>query len=133
MSTSHLQPGQIAELRALLIAERDRLRARGGLPPSEELEVGDAQDHATEEAELERAMLVGDHDRARLAEITAALLRMDDGSYGVCEETDEPIPFARLKLEPTARYTVEALELLEDERRRNGIVGTSNDEEEQPY
>lgn len=132
MSTSHLQPAQIAELRAQLLAERDRLHARGGLPPSEDLEVGDAQDHANEEAELERAMLVGDHDRARLAEITAALQRMDDGSYGICEETDEPIPFARLKLEPTARYTVEALELLEEERRRDRVNGNES-EEEQPY
>ncbi|HWB76156.1 MAG TPA: TraR/DksA family transcriptional regulator [Nannocystaceae bacterium] len=130
MSTSHLQPGQLAELRALLLAERDRLRARAGLPPAEELEVGDAQDHANEEAELERAMLVGDHDRARLAEIAAALLRMDDGSYGTCEETDEPIPFARLKLEPTARYTVEALELLEEERRRDRVSGNESDEDQ---
>jgi DnaK suppressor protein len=132
MSTSQLQPGQIEELRALLIAERDRLHARAGLPPGEELEVGDAQDHANEEAELERAMLVGDHDRARLAEIAGALLRIETGSYGICEETDEPIPFARLKLEPTARYTVEALELLEEERRRDRVAGTSSDEE-QPY
>jgi DnaK suppressor protein len=39
-----------------------------------------------------------------------------DGTYGVCEETDEPIPVGRLRLEPTARYTVEAQEDLEAEK-----------------
>jgi DnaK suppressor protein len=132
MSPSHLQPRQLEELRAQLVEERDRLHARAGLPPSGHVEVGDAQDHAAEEAEHDRAMQLGNHERARLGEIRAALARMDDGSYGVCEETGEAIPFARLKLEPTTRYTVEAQELLEDERKRERLAGNEG-EDEQPY
>ena len=43
-------------------------------------------------------------------------------------ETDEPIPFARLRAEPTTRYTVEALELLEEERARGQVQGHAPDE-----
>ncbi|MCA9712379.1 MAG: TraR/DksA C4-type zinc finger protein, partial [Myxococcales bacterium] len=68
------------------------------------------------------------HHDARLREVEAALQRMDDGTYGICEETDEPIPFARLHAEPTTRYTVEALELLEQEHAREQAQGHAPDE-----
>jgi DnaK suppressor protein len=54
-----------------------------------------------------------------MREVDAALARMDDGSYGVCEETGDPIPFGRLSAEPTARFTVEAQEQLEHENDRD--------------
>ena len=83
-------------------------------------------------AQFEQSIRVSDHDRMHLVEIEAALARMDDGTYGICEETGDPIPFARLLLEPTTRYTVEALEVIEDERRR-GEVSDRGADEEQPY
>ena len=55
----------------------------------------------------------------RLREVEAALARMDDGTYGICEETGDPIPYGRLLAEPTARYTIEAQELLEREDQRD--------------
>src|SRR5688500_3359734 len=119
MTASHLDSRQIQELRAQLVEERDRLRARSGMLESDTVEVGDVNDRAAEEEQMERSIRVGDHERAHLAEIEAALVRIENGSYGICEETGDPIPFARLKLEPTTRYTVEALEVLEDERRRD--------------
>ena len=42
-------------------------------------------------------------DREALGEINAALQRIDDGSYGLCEQCGTPIPFARLQAIPTAR------------------------------
>ncbi|MBC8069083.1 MAG: TraR/DksA family transcriptional regulator [Deltaproteobacteria bacterium] len=134
MST-HLNAEQLKELRNLLSAERDRLRGRMGMPDANGVvEVGDAQDRASEEEQFENSIRVGDHERTHLLEIEAALVRMDSGSYGVCEETGDPIPFARLKLEPTTRYTVDALEVLEQERNRDRIAGREPDEnDEQPY
>ncbi|MBK8240365.1 MAG: TraR/DksA C4-type zinc finger protein [Deltaproteobacteria bacterium] len=62
-------------------------------------------------------------------------MRMREGDYGICEETGEPIPFARLRSEPTTRYTVEALEDLERERARDRTSsgGDDDDDDQQPY
>jgi DnaK suppressor protein len=50
-----------------------------------------------------------------LAEVEAAIHRMDRGSYGVCESCEEEIPEARLRALPWARYCVKCA----DRRRRN--------------
>lgn len=119
----HLTPDQLAQLRRRLederaaIARRDRAvrdDAVGTLPP----DVGDQQDLAAVETAQINALGLVDRDRARLTAIEDALRRMDDGGYGLCEDTDEPIPFARLWAEPTARLTVAAQELREREQAR---------------
>jgi DnaK suppressor protein len=115
----HLTAMQLDELRRLLLTERHRLLARAGIDIGDgDVEPTDIQDKAAEEAGRRAQIALGDHDRDRLREVEDALGRMGTGRYGVCEETGEPIPFERLRLEPTTRYTVEALELLEDESAR---------------
>jgi DnaK suppressor protein len=130
---SHLSPAQLDELRNLMLEERNRLHARRGRAPDEELvgEVRDEPDRAATEARWDVELRIGTHERERLADLQAALERMDAGTYGVCEETGEPIPFARLKSEPTTRYTVEALEMLEQERKRDQVI--ANDDESPGY
>ena len=51
-------------------------------------------------------------DRARklISKIDQALERIEDGSYGYCEETDEPITLARLEARPIATLSLEAQE-----------------------
>lgn len=44
--------------------------------------------------------------RARLAQVRAALRRMDEGTYGFCLRTEEPIGFARLKIRPEATLSL---------------------------
>jgi len=111
----HLTPEQIETLRRRLEMDRDallRLRqeeiaaatASGDLVP----DVGDRQDAAASEAAKLTQWSLADHERAHLQEIEDALRRLQLGSYGVCELSDEPIPYARLLAEPTARTTVEA-------------------------
>lgn len=126
----HLGAAALEELRATLLAERTRLRARAEAPVADDA-IGDMQDHAAEDARLERSVRLADHERRRLQDVEAALARMADGSYGICEETGEPIPLARLRSEPTTRYTVEALEQLERERARARQV--ERDDDETPY
>jgi DnaK suppressor protein len=53
---------------------------------------------------------------SRLREIEAALARIEEGSYGLCEETDEPIGKKRLEKMPWTRLSIEAAEQLERER-----------------
>lgn len=52
----------------------------------------------------------------RLREIEAALSRIEEGSYGLCEETDEPIGKKRLEKMPWTRLSIEAAEQLEREQ-----------------
>ena len=117
-----LTASQLRELRARLVAERERLRPRSREVvevDARELEPGDHQDIAQTETTRAAAVSLSRQDQQRLREVEAALARIDDGSYGVCEETGEPIPFARLLAEPTARNTIEAQEQLEHERDRD--------------
>src|SRR5512141_2062267 len=106
----HLTPDQIAKLRARLETEREQLNVRLNedaevMAASTNPEPGDIEDAAAQEADQFRAQSMREHDRMRLVEVEAALIRMDNGSYGICEDTDEEIPFRRLELEPTARLT----------------------------
>ncbi|HEY8375376.1 MAG TPA: TraR/DksA family transcriptional regulator [Nannocystis sp.] len=118
----HLTQDQLARLKERLERERATLLRReddqrADVARTGALDVGDQQDLAAVEAAQVTQLRLADHDRARLREIEAALQRMQEGTYGICEDTDEPIPFARLWAEPTARLTVEAQELREREAK----------------
>jgi DnaK suppressor protein len=117
----HLTSEQIATLRNKLEAERDRISNRLTSDATELSETvtadpGDIEDAAADEAGSFRTNTLRERERVRLDEIDAALERMHDGSYGICEDTDEPIPYRRLELEPTTRFTVAALEQREREQ-----------------
>jgi DnaK suppressor protein len=62
--------------------------------------------------ETERAIELRTRDRERklISKIDAALMRIEDGSYGYCEETDEPISLRRLDARPIATLSLEAQE-----------------------
>ena len=64
------------------------------------------------QAESERALELRTRDRARklITKIDAALHRIEDGSYGYCEETSEPIGIRRLEARPIATLSIEAQE-----------------------
>ena len=74
------------------------------------LQEPDLADRAS--AEMERALELRTRDRARklIAKIDAAIGRIEDGSYGYCEETGEPISLKRLEARPIATLSVEAQE-----------------------
>ena len=58
-----------------------------------------------------------DRQRKLIGKIDAALARLDDGSYGFCEETGEPISFKRLDARPIATLSIEAQERHERRER----------------
>ena len=70
-------------------------------------------------SETERAIEVRARDRQRklIAKIDAALKRIDDGTYGYCEETGEPISLKRLDARPIATLSIEAQERHERRER----------------
>ena len=60
------------------------------------------------------------HERLRgqLVEIESALSRIDNGTYGVCEETEEPIEAERLRAIPWTRLSIEGAEIRESLQKR---------------
>ena len=62
-------------------------------------------------------MRARDRQRKLIAKIDAAIMRLDDGTYGYCEETGEPISLKRLDARPIATLSVEAQERHERRER----------------
>ena len=77
----------------------------------------DIADRATSESERALELRARDRQRKLIAKIDEALGRIDDGSYGYCEETGEPISLKRLAARPIATLSVEAQERHERRER----------------
>jgi RNA polymerase-binding protein DksA len=71
-------------------------------------------DIGTDNYEQEFALELMDSERKLLREIDDALERIQQGTYGICEGTGKPIPKARLRAQPWARYRVEYARMLEE-------------------
>lgn len=118
----HLSPEQRQTLQDQLLEEQKRiltqLAPHWTRLPLPEGEPRDLSDMATED-ELRMLMHGLDHrQQKRLFEIASALVRFRDGVFGICEESDEDIPYARLELDPTVRRTAECQEEFEEEQAR---------------
>ena len=70
----------------------------------------DIADRATTESERSIELRARDRQRKLVAKIDAALGRIDDGSYGFCDDTGEPIGLKRLEARPIATLSIEAQE-----------------------
>ena len=70
----------------------------------------DMTDRASAETERSLELRTRDRERKLIGKIDAALRRIDDGSYGYCEETGEPIGLPRLEARPIATLSIEAQE-----------------------
>ncbi|WP_224702875.1 RNA polymerase-binding protein DksA [Devosia aquimaris] len=73
----------------------------------------DMADRASSESDRSLELRTRDRQRKLIAKIDAALKRIDDGTYGYCEETGDPIGIARLDARPIATLSLEAQELHE--------------------
>ena len=80
----------------------------------------DPTDQATIEEEYALELRARDRERKLLKKIDEALRRIEEGSYGYCEETGEPIGIARLIARPTATLSVEAQTRREQKQRLYG-------------
>ncbi|HVV80467.1 MAG TPA: RNA polymerase-binding protein DksA [Pseudolabrys sp.] len=77
----------------------------------------DLADRASSETDRAIELRARDRQRKLIAKIDEALGRIDDGSYGYCEETGEPIAIRRLEARPIATLSVEAQERHERRER----------------
>jgi DnaK suppressor protein len=77
----------------------------------------DLADRASSEAERSLELRTRDRQRKLIAKIDAALRRIEEGTYGYCEETGEPISLKRLEARPIATLSIEAQERHERRER----------------
>jgi RNA polymerase-binding transcription factor len=77
----------------------------------------DLTDRAATEADRTLELRARDRQRKLVSKIDAALSRIEDGTYGYCEATGEPIALARLEARPIATLTFEAQERHEQKER----------------
>jgi len=77
----------------------------------------DLADRASSETDRAIELRARDRQRKLISKIEAALSRLDDGSYGFCEETGEPISLKRLDARPIATLSLEAQERHERRER----------------
>jgi len=77
----------------------------------------DIADRASSETDRAIELRARDRQRKLIAKIDEALARIDDGTYGYCEETGEPISLRRLEARPIATLSVEAQERHERRER----------------
>ena len=77
----------------------------------------DLADRASSETDRAIELRARDRQRKLISKIDSALTRIDDGSYGYCEETGEPISLKRLEARPIATLSIEAQERHERRER----------------
>jgi len=110
-ASQYMNSGQLAFFRERLLAIQRDLLEKAGLT-SEHLREHDIEpdptDQATIEEEYALELRARDRERKLLKKIEQSLRRIDDGSYGYCEETGDAIGIPRLLARPTATLTIEA-------------------------
>ena len=109
---------ELEERRASLLVNIDERREQ---ERDQGREVGDEMDDASLEGTTSMTSKLLERDARLLAEINRALIKLRDGTYGICEGTGEPIGFARLRLRPWARYSIAYQEELERDERTRGM------------
>ena len=105
---------QQAYFRAKLIAWKEAIKREAAETLSQlqidTLREADLTDRASSETDWGIELRTRDRQRKLISKIDAALRRIDDGDYGYCEVTGEPIGIARLEARPIATMTIEAQE-----------------------
>jgi RNA polymerase-binding protein DksA len=104
-----LRPEDVRRFRERLQTQRDEIQSRIGAGKRDVMEtirddigVGDVGDDAHLTYDREFELEETDRDRRELAQITRALERIDQGTYGVSEVSGKPIPIERLEALPSA-------------------------------
>ena len=107
-----MSPPQVEYFRQKLLrlrAETQReLDATPVAGPDDSLREGDQADQASAAVEREYGIHNRERAQALLAQVGQALTRLDNATYGYCEDTGEPIGLGRLDAQPTATLSIEA-------------------------
>ena len=119
----YMNEAQLAFFKRKLIELRDQLLQNAddtGEHLRENEVTTDPSDRATLEEEYTLELRTRDRERKLLKKVEKSIRMIDDGSYGFCEETGEPIGVARLIARPTATLSLEAQERRERVQKMYG-------------
>ena len=109
----YMNEDQLAFFRELLVKQQDELIGNASDTAAELKKhetAPDPADRATQEEEYALELRTRDRERKLLNKIQASLRLIDEGEYGYCQDTGEPIGLKRLLARPTATLSVEAQE-----------------------
>lgn len=113
---------ELAEFKDLLLTLRERVSGEYSSLSRDNMEANQRDpslsDQGTDTFDREMELNMMGSEQEVLFEIDAALRRIEKGTYGICELTEQDIPKARLEALPYVRYTVEAQAQLEQGRVR---------------
>ena len=100
--------------RAALLAERDRLRAgiAEGIVAPGPMTYGSQAAAASQVFEQQRDLALRDRNEQHLAEVEAAIARLDDGTYGACTRCGRPLAPERLEALPLAAHCIDCQRLV---------------------
>lgn len=118
---SQLPAALVKECKAKLIQARTDLLNRqkeSRQDLTNEDKGGDEADQTVRVLQEAEFLSMQERIRNQLSEVDQALARIESGTFGVCEETDEPIEHERLKAIPWTRLSIEGAELRESMNRR---------------
>ena len=111
---SQLGEADLEHFRDLLLERRKRILStvetmeEGALKASDQdFSVDHMADHGSDNFDQDLTLQLVETERKELFEIDRALARIDEGTYGICEATNEPIARPRLEAIPYARYGIE--------------------------
>jgi len=117
----YMNPRQVEYFRLKLLNWKEEILRGSGMTlrqlQEEENRLADQTDWASAEIQRSFELRTRDRERKLLSKIDAALKRIEDGSYGYCEETQEPIGVRRLEARPIATLSLEAQERHERRER----------------
>tara|TARA_Y100001978_G_scaffold99005_1_gene88662 strand:- start:42 stop:458 length:417 start_codon:yes stop_codon:yes gene_type:complete len=109
-----MNPQQLEYFRQMLLNWRAELVHEAGETLNDlnegNLQQPDMADRASLETDHQLVLRTRDRERKLISKIDSALSRIEDGSYGYCQETDEPISLKRLMARPIADLSLEAQE-----------------------
>ena len=108
----------IAKFKKLLLKQREEIvgEVKQMVESSKEMGQDGIQDIGDEAANIYNKQVLlslNENERTRLREVDESLDRIENGTYGICEECGGPISFKRLEVRPVAKYCVPCLTKLE--------------------
>ena len=110
----YMSKPQLKHFKKLLLAWKEQLEIEAEETvkhlKTDSNNLADPNDRATQESEFGLELRTRDRERKRLRKIQVSLLKIDEGTFGYCEETGEEIGLKRLEARPVATYTLEAQE-----------------------
>ena len=120
----YMNPRQTEYFRSKLLRWREEILRGSGQTlqqlKEEDTRLPDQSDWASAEIQRSYELRTRDRERKLLSKIDAALKRIEDGSYGYCIETGEPIGVKRLEARPVATLCLEAQERRERREKQYG-------------